>query len=236
MKLKTLAVASALVFGSAAAVAAPYQIEAGASYYHFDRDGGGSDGSFGVRGEYHFAPVQTRNHPLAEAAFLERSTNVYAQSAEDFDVLSVGGEFYVPNTMFYVAADVSHYDYARSDTVVTGTFGVLPLDGLRITTSVTDDGYDANVSVKYVTALGAVNFLNVEASYQDDDWDDYLSIGADFYIDRTFSVGGSYEDVYGDDVFTLRTRKFFTEQFSAELALSDSDWGTGILIGAAMRF
>lgn len=236
MKLKALAVATACVFGSAAAVAAPYQIEAGASYYHLDRDSGGSDGAFGVRGEYHFAPVQTREHPLAEAAFLERSTNVYAQGADDFDALSIGGEFYVPNSMFYVAADVSRYDYGSSDTVVTGTFGVLPLDGLLITTSVTDDGYDANVSAKYVTAIGSVNYLNVEATYQDDDWDDYLSIGADFYIDRTFSVGGSYEDSYGLDVFSLRTRKFFTNEISGELALSDSDAGTGILIGAAIRF
>src|SRR5690625_7507275 len=117
MKLKTLAVATALVFGSAAAVASPYQIEGSASYYHLDRDSGGSDGAFGVRGEYHFAPVQTRNHPLAEAAFLERSTNVYAQGADDFDALSFGGEPYVANTLVYVAADVSRYDYGSSDQI-----------------------------------------------------------------------------------------------------------------------
>src|SRR5690625_447531 len=138
--------------------------------------------------------------------------------------------------MFYVAADVSRYDYGSSDTVVTGTFGVLPIDGLRITTSVTDDGYDANASVKYVTAIGSVNYLNVEGTYQDDDLDDYLSIGADFYIDRTFSFGGRYEVFYGVDVFSLCLRKFFTIDISGERALRDRDCGIGILIGAAMCF
>jgi hypothetical protein len=34
--------------------------------------------SFGVDGTYYFNPVQTRNAPLAEAAFLNRASNVKA--------------------------------------------------------------------------------------------------------------------------------------------------------------
>jgi hypothetical protein len=236
MKLKTLAIATGMIFGSAAAVAAPYQIEVGANYLHFDADNGGSDGAFGVRAEYHFAPVQTTNHPLAEAAFLERSTNVYVAASEDFDVLSLGGELYIPNTMFYVSADVTRTDFNGSDTTVSGALGVMPIDGLLVRTEFTEDGYDANIHLKYVTAIGAVNYLNVEAAYQDTDFDDYLSISADFYIDRTFSVGAGYADEFGTDVFSLRARKFFTNEISGELELSDSDWGTGILVGASVRF
>ncbi|MDQ2077597.1 putative porin [Marinimicrobium sp. ABcell2] len=235
MKLKALAIATGMIFSSAV-MAAPYQVEVGANYQHWDVDGGGSDGAFGVRGEYHFAPVQTGNHPLAEAAFLERSTNVYAEANDDFDHLTLGGELYIPNTMFYVAAEVFRTDYNGSDTGVAGAVGIMPIDGLLVSTRFTDDGYDANVSVKYVTAIGTVNYLNVEGTYQDGDFDDYLSVSADFYIDRTFSVGAGYADEYGNDVFSLRARKFFTSEISGELQLSDSDWGTGVLVGASIRF
>ena len=112
--MKKLAIASALL--SALAVtgtANAYQAEVGASAGLIDPDNGSTSGSFGVDGTYYFNPVQTRNAPLAEAAFLDRASNVNAHynydelsdTAENHDY-GVGLEYYVPNSDFYVGATV----------------------------------------------------------------------------------------------------------------------------------
>jgi hypothetical protein len=77
--MKKLAIASALL--SAIAVtgtAHAYQAEVGGSYTYTDPDHYDNTHSFGVDGTYYFNPVQTRNAPLAEAAFLNRASNVKA--------------------------------------------------------------------------------------------------------------------------------------------------------------
>lgn len=232
MKVKTLALATAMTLASGAAMANSYQGEIGANYTDVD----GGDGAFGIRGEFHLNPVQTRNHPLAEAAFLERSTNVYAEANNDFDQLTLGGELYIPDTMFYVGARVERWDNGTSDTTAYATLGLTPIDGLRVTTEFSDDGYDANIAAKYVVDLGAGNFANFEGEFRDGDFDDYLSLMADFYFDRTLSVGAGYTDWYGVDEFTLRARNFFTREVSGEISFTDSDAGDRIMIGAAIRF
>lgn len=232
MKFKSLALATAVALSSGFAVA-DYQAELSAQYTDFEN----GDGAFGIHGEMHLSPVQTRNHPLREAAFLERSTNVYAAAYDDFDSLVLGGELYVPNTMFYVGARLTHVDYSSGDdTTVYATLGLTPIDGLRVTTEFSEDGYDANLSAKYVTSLGGGNFVNLEGTYQDGDMDDYLSMFADFYFDRTWSVGAGFADVYGNDTFTLRTEKFFNEEVSGNLSFTDTDFGNAFTIGAAIRF
>lgn len=234
MKIKSLALATAFSLTSGLAMANSYQAEVGASYTDVEN----GDGVFGMYGEFHFSPVQTRNHPLAEAAFLERSSNVYAAADDDFDALTVGGELYVPDTMFYVGGRVTRVDNAAGDdTTAYATLGLTPVDGLLVTTEFSEDGYDANISAKYVTSLGGGNFVNLDGKFIDGDADDYLSLGADFYFDRTFSVGAAFTDSYGDDRFTLRTEKFFTQQVSANLSFTDSDGlGNIITIGGAVRF
>ncbi len=235
MKFKSLALATAFTLTSGMAVANSYQSEVGANYTDVEN----GDGAFGIYGEFHFSPVQTRNHPLAEAAFLERSTNVYAAADNDFDALTVGGELYVPDTMFYVGGRVARVDTANGDeTTLFATLGLTPIDGLLVTTEFSEDGYDANISAKYVTSLGGGNFVNLEGTYQDTDFnDDILSLAADFYFDRTWSVGAGYTDFLGNDRFTLRTEKFFTNEISGNLAFTDADvGGDTVTIGAAIRF
>lgn len=232
MKIKSLALATAMVFSSGLALADSYQAEIGADYTDVD----GGDGSFGMHGEFHLNPVQTRNHPLAEAAFLEQSSNVYAASDDDFDVLTVGGELYVPDTMFYAGARAVRTDVNGSDTTLYATLGLTPVDGLLVTTEFNDDGYDANIKGKYVTSLGGGNYVNLEGEYRDGDYDDYLSLGADFYFTRTLSMGAAFTDWYGTDQFTLRARNFFTEEVSGQVAFTDSDGDNSIMIGGAIRF
>lgn len=232
MKIKFLALATAFSLTSGVALADTYQAEVGADYTDIEN----GDGVFGMHGEFHFAPVQTRNHPLAEAAFLERSTNVYAEADNDFDQLTIGGELYVPDTMFYVGGRVTRVDDAADETTLYATLGLTPVDGLLVTTQFSEDGYDANIQAKYVTSLGGGNFVNLEGGFYEGDVEDTLTLAGDFYIDRTFSVGAMYAD-YGFDEFTLRTEKFFSSEVSGQLSFTDSDLrGNVLMIGGAVRF
>jgi hypothetical protein len=232
-KMKTLATAILLASGSSLAMAQSYQAEVGAGYTVWD----GADNMFSLYGEYHFAPVNVgATNPLAEAAFLNRSSNVFARGDDDLDFLQAGVEFFVPNTMFYVRGAVT--SDRRFDDTDNGWFaqlGVMPIDGLLLTTTVDDDDYDLNVQVKYVTNLGGGNFLNLEAEVVDTDDDTLLTLGADFYFDRTLSVGVQYAD-RGFDEFTIRARKFFNNELSAAISYTDSDVIDRFTVDVAFRF
>lgn len=54
-----------------------YQTEVGTMYEFTDMDGGEVN-SFGINGKYYCNPVETKNYPLAEAAFLNKASNIGA--------------------------------------------------------------------------------------------------------------------------------------------------------------
>lgn len=236
MKIKLII--AAMLATSSLAIAQPYQFEVGASLTHYDPDQGSSDKSLGASGEYHFEQVQTANRPLAEAAFLQRSSHVYARGSNDLDIIYTGVNFYIPNTLFYVAAELQRVDvnnYRNNDWGVR--FGLTPIDGLLLWTSYYDEpGYDLNIHAKYVLDLGYNNAVNLEAGYTDLDEDNHIYLFGDFYFNRTFSVGAGYNDYAGEDAFTLRTRKFFTDRISGEAAFTDADNGKSLTVGASIRF
>lgn len=238
MKGKILATTMMLLMGSGAAVAQHYQIEAGASLTHYSPKEGRSDKTVGIYGEYHFDRVQITNRPLAEAAFLQRSSNVYVRSYQDLDVIHAGVDFYIPDTIFYVAGELQRTDidgYRNNDWGVR--LGVTPLAGLLVWTSYYDEpGYDLNIHTKYVHDLGYNNSVNVEAGYIDADSGSNLYLFGDFYFNRTFSVGAGYSDYYDNDAFTVRTRKFFTTEISGEAAFTKADDGKVFTVGGSMRF
>ena len=112
--MKKLAIASAVLSALVlTGTAHAYQAEVGASAAYLDPDHGGSGSAFGVDGTYYFNPVQTRNAPLAEAAFLDRASNVNAHATfadrgdVDNNTYGVGAEVYVPNSDFYLGGDNS---------------------------------------------------------------------------------------------------------------------------------
>ncbi len=109
--MKKLAIASALLSALAiTGTAHAYQAEVGASAGLIDPDNGSSSGSFGVDGTYYFNRVQTRNAPLAEAAFLDplqvtltQNTNTTKSVMMQRHRYGVGAEVYIPNSDFYVS-------------------------------------------------------------------------------------------------------------------------------------
>ena len=78
--MKKLAIASALlsIIAMTGTAAHAYQAEVGGSYTYANWDDYDATHNFGVDGTYYFNPVQIRNSPLNEAAFLDRASNVKA--------------------------------------------------------------------------------------------------------------------------------------------------------------
>ncbi|MNR79131.1 hypothetical protein D3C71_1417160 [compost metagenome] len=236
--MKKLAIASALLSALAiTGTAHAYQAEVGASAGLIDPDNGSSSGSFGVDGTYYFNPVQTRNAPLAEAAFLDRASNVNAKyqydevGNDERHRYGVGAEVYIPNSDFYVSGNVGRDDikFDRGgdfdETVYGAEVGYLPAPGLLIAAGLKgydndyDDGVDPTLRAKYVTSLSNGKDINLEAGAGFGDLDEY-NLAADYFIDKTLSLGLDYyskDRDYGDtNEFGINARKFFTPQVSLE--------------------
>ena len=235
--MKKLAIASALL--SALAVtgtAHAYQAEVGGSYTYTDWDDFDGNHSFGVDGTYYFNPVQTRNAPLAEAAFLNRASNVNAKinyadnSGVKNSQYSAGVEYFVPNSDFYVSGRLGRseleVDKTPIDQKVTtygAEIGYLPAPGLLLALGVVGydekdgkDGADPTLRAKYVTQVGG-NDINLEAYGAFGDLDEY-NLKGDYFIDKTLSLGADYysNDLSDTSEFGINARKFFTPQVSLE--------------------
>lgn len=234
MKLKTLSAAVGFSLYSAFSLANPYQAEVSATYL-------GGDDYDGVllEGEWHFNTVDTARHPLAEADFIERSSHVsldygYRDFEENsVDAVNLALDYFVPNSMFFVGAGFHQND---GDNDWSVTLGVLPMQGLLVTTTYRDEaGYDLNLAARYFTEMGAGTALSVRAEYQDQEVDDFMKLEADYYLDRTLSVGAVVEAA-GDTDFGVRTRKFFTPVFSGQVSYMAREGGDEWTLGVSYRF
>ena len=244
--LKKLVLTTALFAGLGMAHA--YQAEVGGTIEILDQDRGGSDVGFAVDGTYYFNPVQVKNSPLNEAAFLNRASNVngalsYVDDSETFGI-HAGIEYLVPNSDFYLSGNISHFDNDFGDlTGYAAEVGYLPAPGLLVALGLVGisednvyDEIDPTLRAKYVTQVGAYD-MNFEAGASFGDIDAY-NLGADLYLDKTFSVGLGFSDsdLEGTDVFSIRAKKFFTQQFSLEGAISFGDDADVFGIRGAYRF
>lgn len=243
---KKLALATALLAGLGTAHA--YQAEIGASLDLIDRDQGGSDVGFAIDGTYYFNPVQVKNSPLNEAAFLNRASNVNGALSykDDSDTFGIGAgiEYFVPNSDFYLSGSIAHFDNDFGDeTNYSAEVGYLPVPGLLVALGLlgvsednADDEIDPTLRAKYVTQVGQYD-MNFEGGASFGDIDAY-NLGADLYLDKTFSVGLGFSDsdLEGNDVFTIRAKKFFNQQVSLEGSINFADNADTFGVRGAYRF
>ena len=111
------------------------------------------------------------------------------------------------------------------ETVYGAEVGYLPAPGLLIAAGLKgydndyDDGVDPTLRAKYVTSLSNGKDINLEAGAGFGDLDEY-NLAADYFIDKTLSLGVDYyskDRDYGDtNEFGINARKFFTPQVSLE--------------------
>ncbi len=226
--MKKLAIVSALLATLAGVnVAHAYQTEVNAGISVIDVDGGDQTTAIAAGGTYYLAPVDVKNYPLAEAAFMNRASNVNAAVGygknDDVKVTTLGAgiEYYVPNSDFYASANAARNEVKfagekESDNLYSAEVGILPMPNLLVAVGVAgnSDNTDPTLRAKYVYKVGA-NDVNLEANASFGDLDQF-GIGADYYIDRTLSVGAAYSDDGNDDSFGIRARKFITQDVSIQ--------------------
>lgn len=246
--MKKLALAAALLATMSAANA--YQTEVGADYTYFDNDNGDSTNAFGADATYYFNPVTDNNAPLAEAAFMNRASNVGVRIAgDDADnnttEYGINGEYYVPNTEFYVSGNLSRVEFDDDHANQYGAeIGYFPAPNFLIAAGLVgteyndDSSTDPSIRAKYVTRVGQHDW-NFEAGGVFGDYDTY-NVAADYYVDNTFSIGGQYENTdlgAGDyDVMTVRARKFINQQTSVQGELGFGDDTNTVGLRGTYRF
>jgi hypothetical protein len=267
-----ITIASAALIITPFAVAANYQSELSATYADVDNGEFSEDGYLvGLAGKYYFSPVETKNHPLAEAAFIEKASNLYVElgnlelkgqgSRTDIYSRTLGVDFYIPNSVFYVGAGVNEQKFKYSAPVYGGESsqwdsvwfvkaGVAPLTGLLVWSEFTEDvdpSDEWNINGKYVLPLVGEQALNVEASYEKSDItiaDDTITGAVDYYLDSNLSFGAGFVNTsYAASIdkksttdYFVRARNFFTDNISGELAYTDGQDENALTIGATLRF
>lgn len=242
--LATTILPAALAF-SAVAHADDYRAEVRLSAERDSLSGPGSPDvdTFDALGTYYIAPVRTDGLPLAEAAFLNRSSYVSAEGthvdldSDNLDLLSASLGYYVPNTIFFGRLGVSRVEFPGSghDTNFNGTFGVTPFAGLLLTTDFDEDGWDPNITAKYVGKLANSHFYAVSATAIDpDEGDTEVGVDFDYFLDLSFKVGGGFTS--GIDRWTVHAEKFFGPRFAVGGKIFTEDGGDRFGATVAWRF
>jgi putative general porin len=242
---KIASLCAVVSLGGGTALADDYraQVDVSVDRTEFDDSAFDHGQAFSAVGTYYLAPVRTDGLPLAEAAFLNRSS--YASAAavrselddEKIDIYGVSLGYYLPDTIFFgrlgftYADDLSPGDRSNFN----GTFGVTPFAGLLVTTDFDENGWDPNVRAKYVGKMANSHYYAVSASAVDpDDGDTDVGLDFDYFFDNTFSVGAGFGSAA--DTFSLRAQKFFTPSFAVEGRLSTGDVGDGFGATISWRF
>ena len=251
--LKKLALVAAVFAGVGTAHA--YQAEVGASLAYIDPDSADSIVGFAVDGTYYFNPVQIKNSPLNEAAFLNRASNVNANFgyASNDDVklynFGLGAEFFIPDSDLYARVNFSHNEAEHGfgsfsvDTELqtySAEIGYLPTPGLLLAAGLSgwdndvEDGIDPTLRAKFVGPFGNNN-VNLEAYIGFGDLDEFR-LQADYYINRSLSIGADYYDNDAVDEFGLNIKKFINTQTSLEARVGFADAEDNFSLRAAYRF
>lgn len=184
-----------------------------------------------VRGTYYFSPVKTANHPLAEAAFLEKANNVsLSYSHRDGDqsysygsyrheasytqeVINADVEIFIPNSIFYIAAGVTRHDVESRFTVSSlNTDGTTDIELPTQQASNRDSSWHGSLGITPVEGL-----LVWSTFYEDVDLDDHWNLNAKYVFDwsgNAVNIEGDYRNNANYDSFSIISDYYFDSSFS----------------------
>lgn len=190
--LKQFLLATGLLFNLGAAHA--YQAEVNIGYEYSDIEDLSDLDTLFINGKYYLEPVTAENAPLAEAAFLSKASNLgmgYVNASGniqeevgyypfdtikldlDLNVLGVSGEFFIPNSQFYVAGSLNRtklsakfagYEESETNNGYAFELGYLPVNGLLLTAGLAKENFDP---VQIATYGLTPNLLNAAAVDED---------------------------------------------------------------------
>jgi len=241
--MKKLSLITALLSSCVALNANAYQTEATGAYEYVDMDGGKTN-SAAISGKYYFNPVQTRNAPLAEAAFLDKASNIgggYAysklQDDEDFgdlqfNIIGVEGEIFIPDTQFYVSGALHRTNIkatinglgSESDNGNGYEFeaGFLPVNGLLLAVGVAD--FSESINPVKVAKYGFVTNVSNAAVVSGDNDDTAVSLRAK-YVSEVAGFYTNFEGVtyIGDETsYRLAADLYLDPTLSVGVSFADS--------------
>lgn len=262
--MKGFALLTAALALAGVTTAQAYQIEGQAGITRTNVDYGNGSKSSGtdvsLKGIYYINPVANAmgRAPLAEQAFLQRASNVYAAynraQGGDVSAIGAGGEYYMPNSQYYVAGDVERTTKKTKIQIPGGSVttlsndydiyklrvGYLPLNGLLLTAGIVgnSDNTNGELGAKYVAPLDGTNYVNLEGRVSLGDNNSY-ELRGDYYLDPTLGVGVSYYDsgvANSDGTFDVHAEKFLNPTFAVGAKYFNGDNTDGFGLMARMRF
>jgi hypothetical protein len=192
----------------------------------------------GLKGTYYFDKVSTQNTAWAEAAFMGRNNSAslsYIDLDGDAYMATLGGDYFHNNIFVGIDVTYTDVDWGDSDTTFTGEVGYFFDKNWAVSVSAADEEFSDSLALntKYIATLSGDSYINVEASYLNQDSD--LTVGADYYWTAQSSVGVdlSTEDNYN---FGINAQHFFTPAISARVEFISLDYDDAFSIGLTGRF
>ncbi|TYK64801.1 putative porin [Colwellia echini] len=218
---------------STAALANDYNTQVNLDYLTYD-----DYNTIGLSGTYYFDKVTTANTAWSEAAFMGRNNSAtlgYVNIDGDAYGLNLSGDYYHKN--IFVGLDVNYVDVdgGSSDTGFKGELGYFFAQNWLVSVSGSDEEFSDSLALntKYIATLDNGSFINVEASYLNDDSD--FTAAADYFWTAQSSVGLSLstEDNYN---FGINAEHFFTPAIAMKLAYISLDSDDAVSVGLTGRF
>jgi len=226
-----------------------YTVEVGGGVASTDSVGGSDASQMNIRGKLFFSPVETGNGPLAEAAFLNRASNIHAniiRAEDDYTKgteSKLGVEVFLPNTVFYGAFDYQHINIDNFDSTDSWTakLGITPMEGLLLSTRFMKDvDYDPNVNAKYIHSLPGGQALGFTGDVYFGEDNTSYALGADYYITTQTSFGFEYRDITdapdAAETITLRAKHFFDESVFIAGHYTENDLSDELGLELGVRF
>ena len=206
-----------------------------------------------IGGRYYFAPVSTLNGPRAEAAFINRSANVFATyqynniktkwgmdgsiSASQF-----GGVYTDKDSDLYLSGAITNVNNTGRK-VIDGSVGwyfddnwLVKLDVEREDNDFYDDFTNIGLTSKALFKLDSGHQVNAEFGYKHFDSDrgnganNNYSVAGDYYLSNDLSVGLKYEwDAGGmgenSHATTLRSNWYFNDTMALNASYTSGSIG-----------
>lgn len=244
-----LAILFSLTSLSAAAVQDNnYQHEIGLSYTTNSEEV--SDGLWNANYRYYFKGVEQGKTPYALNGFLAQESNIGANyqnfNPTDTDSYGVDGTLVFDSNWFiganYQRVDVASYDFNTYAAEVGYYFN----DSSAVSAFYQDGDDDFTetygLTVRSYIALQSTAGIDLSAIWAHNEFDDVFNLGADWYVNNSWSVGAGYTNSDNDDAFDVRTAYWLriSDSISANFFVSkvlDSDYdGVDLGLGLTGRF
>ncbi len=234
MKRSLLALMLTTIAGSTFAYNA--QLDGGFTYIDIDDDAIDSAGQLDAKGTFYFEPVQTKNGPLNEAAFLGHNSNVYGKYSynyTDSNTYYVAGEKFSAETDIHsIAAGIEYY---YEQFYLSGEIGFAQ-NNVEVTAAgdSSDEDYDVTTYHALVGFMPINNLLlavGVNGYQGDDSEDDDAAFAVKAKYVTPIGQNGQYlnleaDGAFGDfDAVTIGADYYFDQAFSIGTAYHLQDDG-----------